>query len=306
MIVTKGAADITTYIMIVDSATGAPETGITIANLDMQYTRNVTAPVAKVDMVALAATNTAHTDNRGIEIDATSSPGLYRVDWPDAAFASGADKVILVVTGTGFAPSVLIVELVNYDTQAALATPTNITAGTITTATNVTTVNGLAANVITAASIANGAIDAATFAAGAIDAAALAADASTEINAAVLAILGTPAGASMSADIAAIEAQTDDIGAAGAGLTAVPWNAAWDAEVQSEVTDALLAALTESYRTNGATGSVAQLLYEIVAHLGESVISGTTKTINGLDHVTPAETFTLDSATTPAAITRAT
>ena len=33
------------------------------------------------------------------------------------------------------------------------ATPTNITAGTITTATNVTTVNGLAANVITAASI---------------------------------------------------------------------------------------------------------------------------------------------------------
>lgn len=35
-----------------------------------------------------------------------------------------------------------------------LATPTNITAGTITTATNVTTVNGLAANVITAASMA--------------------------------------------------------------------------------------------------------------------------------------------------------
>jgi len=31
------------------------------------------------------------------------------------------------------------------------------------------------------------------------------------------------------------------IGAAGAGLTAVPWNAAWDAEVQSEVDDALVA-----------------------------------------------------------------
>ena len=35
------------------------------------------------------------------------------------------------------------------------------------------------------------------------------------------ATLGTPAGASMSADIAAIEAQTDDIGVAGAGLTAI-------------------------------------------------------------------------------------
>jgi len=43
------------------------------------------------------------------------------------------------------------------------------------------------------------------------------------------------------ADIAAIEAQTDDIGVAGAGLTAVPWNAAWDAEVQSEADDALVA-----------------------------------------------------------------
>lgn len=53
--------------------------------------------------------------------------------------------------------------------------------------------------------------------------------------------LGAPAGASVSADIAAIEAQTDDIGAAGAGLTAIPWNAAWDAEVQSEVDDALVA-----------------------------------------------------------------
>ena len=51
--------------------------------------------------------------------------------------------------------------------------------------------------------------------------------------------LGAPAGASVSADILAIEAQTDDIGVAGAGLTAVPWNVAWDAEVQSEATDAL-------------------------------------------------------------------
>ncbi len=55
--------------------------------------------------------------------------------------------------------------------------------------------------------------------------------------------LGTPAdlgsGATVAANLADIEAQTDDIGAAGAGLTAVPWNAAWDAEVQSEATDAL-------------------------------------------------------------------
>ena len=44
---------------------------------------------------------------------------------------------------------------------------------------------------------------------------------------------------SNSTQLAAILTDTAEIGAAGAGLTAVPWNAAWDAEVQSECTDAL-------------------------------------------------------------------
>lgn len=46
-------------------------------------------------------------------------------------------------------------------------------------------------------------------------------------------------GATIGANLTDIEGETDDIGAAGAGLSAVPWNASWDAEVQSEVTDAL-------------------------------------------------------------------
>ena len=36
-----------------------------------------------------------------------------------------------------------------------------------------------------------------------------------------------------------IETDTAVIGALGAGLTGIPWNAAWDAEVESEATDAL-------------------------------------------------------------------
>jgi hypothetical protein len=62
--------------------------------------------------------------------------------------------------------------------------------------------------------------------------------------------LGAPAGASVSADVAAIKAQTaaietdtqdlqTQIGTDGAGLTNMPWSATWDAEVQSEVADAL-------------------------------------------------------------------
>lgn len=62
----------------------------------------------------------------------------------------------------------------------------------------------------------------------------------TEI-AAIITTLGTPAGASISADILQVKNYVDDIGVAGAGLTAIPWNAAWDAEVQSEVNDGLIA-----------------------------------------------------------------
>jgi hypothetical protein len=42
-----------------------------------------------------------------------------------------------------------------------------------------------------------------------------------------------------------IETDTAEIGAAGAGLAAVPWNAAWDTEVESEVNDALDTAIAE-------------------------------------------------------------
>lgn len=65
-------------------------------------------------------------------------------------------------------------------------------------------------------------------------------------------------------------------------------------------------AQTESYRAEGATGSLAQMLYETIGHLGESSISGTTKTVKKIDGITVAETFSLDSATTPTSITRST
>ncbi len=47
-------------------------------------------------------------------------------------------------------------------------------------------------------------------------------------------------------DIDAILTDTAEIGTAGAGLTAIPWNSSWDAEVQSEVFDALNDAFTDA------------------------------------------------------------
>jgi hypothetical protein len=51
--------------------------------------------------------------------------------------------------------------------------------------------------------------------------------------------------------------------------------------------------------------TLAQSLFELLAHVGDSAISGTTKTLKKIDGTT-AKTFTLDSATTPTSITEAT
>jgi hypothetical protein len=97
MIVKAGSTDVTTYFHLRLAADGTDATGLTITDFDLQYTRSGATPAAKVDATALGAANSAHGDNQAIEIDATDQPGVYRVDWPDAAFASGAREVILTV-----------------------------------------------------------------------------------------------------------------------------------------------------------------------------------------------------------------
>lgn len=97
MNVTGGSTDVTTYFVLRLAATGVEATGLTITNFDLQYVRTGAAPAAKEDATALAATDSAHADNKAIEVDATDQPGLYRVDWPDAAFAAGVKQVHLTV-----------------------------------------------------------------------------------------------------------------------------------------------------------------------------------------------------------------
>jgi hypothetical protein len=64
-------------------------------------------------------------------------------------------------------------------------------------------------------------------------------------------------------------------------------------------------ALTESYAANGQPATLPQLLYGLAAMMGNVSQSGATITANRLDGVTPAMTFTLDSATAPTTRRRA-
>lgn len=76
--------------------------------------------------------------------------------------------------------------------------------------------------------------------------------------------------------------------------------------IRRDIDAGWVTALTESYRATNAQGTPAQLLYELIAHMGESSISSTTKTLKKLDGSTTAKTYTLDSATVPTSITEAT
>jgi len=93
------------------------------------------------------------------------------------------------------------------------------------------------------------------------------------------------------ASITGIKAKTDLITAAPATQAAL---------------DALLTtAMTESYSADGSAPTPAQALMMILQMLSEKSVSGTTMTIKKLNGSSTAMTFTLDSATVPTAITRA-
>lgn len=70
---------------------GTPDTGRVAANLTAYYYRQGASATASVTLSDLAALNTAFTAG-GVK---AIGDGTYRVDWPDAAFASGADWVEL-------------------------------------------------------------------------------------------------------------------------------------------------------------------------------------------------------------------
>lgn len=134
------------------------------------------------------------------------------------------------------------------------------------------------------AALVSGRIDASVgaMAANTMTAAAAASDLTTELQSG-LATASALATLQSSVDVVdgivdAILVDTAVIGAAGAGLTAVPWNAAWDAEVQSEVSDGLIAygaATATDVTTAAANVSVDEIQATALADLFNTD-SGTT------------------------------
>lgn len=166
----------TIFIQDSSSTTGAGKTGLVFntASLVAYYTFSGanTSSVA-ITLATLATVTTAYSSGGFIEIDATNMPGLYRLDIPDATLVSskGRSVVIMLKGAANMAPLVLEIELTVVDNQSVtyglanldaaissrmatyaqptgflaatfptgtVANTTNITAGIITTVTNLT------------------------------------------------------------------------------------------------------------------------------------------------------------------------
>lgn len=76
------------------------KSGLLAAGLACYYRRGHTGNLVQVTLSDLAAVTTAHTDGGVKELSPTNMKGMYRVDLPDALFASGVSYATVYVRDT--------------------------------------------------------------------------------------------------------------------------------------------------------------------------------------------------------------
>jgi len=125
MIVTAGSIDRSVYYYIVQDASGAspgePVTGLLFSDIETGGSASfVRQGAARVDLtlVTLSSASTTHTDGGFIEVDATNMPGLYRCDYPDAAWITGVDQIfcqIVVAAAKNAVAAPILIDLTDVD-----------------------------------------------------------------------------------------------------------------------------------------------------------------------------------------------
>lgn len=135
MIITAGSVDKSLYFYIVGNAShaapGDPITGLLFSDIETggsaSYLRQGASRV-DLTLVSLVSPSAAHVDGGFIEVDATNMPGIYRCDFPDAAWLSGVDQVIcdLVVAAVNNAKvDPVVVDLSVLDIRGAVGQAIN-------------------------------------------------------------------------------------------------------------------------------------------------------------------------------------
>ena len=125
----KGTTDYSAYFYIVGDSghanPGEPVTGLLFSDIETGGSASyMRSGAARVDLTLITQTVAgAHSDGGFIEVDATNMPGVYRCDYPDAAFATGVDEVILqfaVASAKNAIAAPIKIQLTGVDLQDAV------------------------------------------------------------------------------------------------------------------------------------------------------------------------------------------
>lgn len=119
----KGSTSVMMDIFIQDSSvtTGAGLTGLTAGSSGLTCYYHRASANAAVQVSLTASTLGTWTSAGFIVVDGTNMPGMYQLDLPDAAFATGANSVSVLLKGaTNMAPLPLEIELTGTNNQDAV------------------------------------------------------------------------------------------------------------------------------------------------------------------------------------------
>jgi len=114
----KGATDQSFNFELVNSTTGLPATGITYTQITAAYARTRSVKV-DITPATLASPSGAYTSGGFVEISNTTNPGIYRLDIPNAAFATGAYDVAVTIVPSGCRSVTRNFDLVDINNQVA-------------------------------------------------------------------------------------------------------------------------------------------------------------------------------------------
>lgn len=227
MIIKAGSTNVSVYFYVVQDASatspGEPVTGLLFSDIETGGSASyVRQGAARVDLtlITLASASATHADGGFILVDDTNMPGLYRCDYADATFATGVDQVFLqidIATGKNAIAAPILVDIDDNVDQTA-----DHTAGIA----DIPTVSEFNARTLVAASYFDPAADAVanvtltatttTVTGGATSAAQTTAQNDLDI---ITGASGVNLLTATQTSIDAIEADTTEIGTAGAGLT---------------------------------------------------------------------------------------
>ncbi len=147
MRVDVGATSVIQYFKLVDPSTGDEEVGLTITDLDMNYIRDGANPIEN-DATEHANLNDAYAANKMKEVG-TAAPGLYRADFPDAAFVAGVNKVHLIIEGAAIDTAIIECEIrsspptvAEFEARTIVSADYVVVGDTLAGVTNVGTVTG--------------------------------------------------------------------------------------------------------------------------------------------------------------------